>query len=223
MIENNKFNIEENVLPAKDENIEDGFPVSSERINLINGIYKTDDWLKSCIEGILFISEATVSIGEISSTLEITERKTEKILNELEREYLDKNRGFILRKVAGGYRLYSNPAISDILKVFVKSNIRTYISQAALETIAIICYRQPVTRTQIAEIRGVRTDSVILTLVDKGLIKEAGRLKEPGNPILYKTSEKLLEIMGINSIKDLPLLQNFEDKNFEDKNNEEES
>lgn len=223
MTEKNKFNIEENVLPDQGENIEDGSPVSSERINLINGIYKTDDYLKSCIEGILFISEATVSIGEISSTLEITERKTEKILNELEREYLDKNRGFILRKVAGGYRLYSNPAISDILKVFVKSNIRTYISQAALETIAIICYRQPVTRTQIAEIRGVRTDSVILTLVDKGLIKEAGRLKEPGNPILYKTSEKLLEIMGINSIKDLPGLQNFEDKNFEDKNNEEES
>ena len=223
MTEKNKFNIGENVLPAQGENIEDGLSVSSERINLINGIYKTDDYLKSCIEGILFISEATISIGEISSTLEITERKTEKILNELEREYLDKNRGFILRKVAGGYRLYSNPAISDILKVFVKSNIRTYISQAALETIAIICYRQPVTRTQIAEIRGVRTDSVILTLVDKGLIKEAGRLKEPGNPILYKTSEKLLEIMGINSIKDLPLLQNFEDKKSEDKNNGEES
>jgi segregation and condensation protein B len=223
MTENNKFNIGENMLPAQGENIEDGFPVSSERINIINGIYKTDDYLKSCIEGILFISETTVSIGEISSTLEITERKTEKILNELEREYLDKNRGFILRKVAGGYKLYSNPAISDVLKVFVKSNIRTYISQAALETIAIICYRQPVTRTQIAEIRGVRTDSVILTLVDKGLIKEAGRLKEPGNPILYKTSEKLLEIIGINNIKDLPGLQNFEDKNFEDKNNEEES
>lgn len=223
MTENNKFNIGDNVLPAQGKNIEDGFPVSSERINLINGIYKTDDYLKSCVEGILFISETTVSIGEISSTLEITERKTEKILNELEREYLDKNRGFILRKVAGGYRLYSNPAISDILKVFVKSNIRTYISQAALETIAIICYRQPVTRTQIAEIRGVRTDSVILTLVDKGLIKEAGRLKEPGNPILYKTSEKLLEIIGINNIKDLPDLQNFEDKNSEDKNNEEES
>lgn len=223
MTENNKFNIGENMLPAQGENIEDGFPVSGERINIINGIYKTDDYLKSCIEGILFISETTVSIGEISSTLEITERKTEKILNELEREYLDKNRGFILRKVAGGYKLYSNPAISDVLKVFVKSNIRTYISQAALETIAIICYRQPVTRTQIAEIRGVRTDSVILTLVDKGLIKEAGRLKEPGNPILYKTSEKLLEIIGINNIKDLPPLQNFEDKNFEDKNNEEES
>ena len=221
--DNSNIETGENNLPVQGENIEDGLPVSSERINIINGIYKTDDYLKSCIEGILFISEATVSIGEISSTLEITERKTEKILGELEREYLDKNRGFILRKVAGGYRLYSNPAISDILKVFVKSNIRTYISQAALETIAIICYRQPVTRTQIAEIRGVRTDSVILTLVDKGLIKEAGRLKEPGNPILYKTSEKLLEIMGINSIKDLPPLQNFEDKNSEDKNNGEES
>ena len=205
----------ENVEPIQGENIEDGLPANKRTI-MINGIYKTDDYLKSCIEGILFISETIVTIGEISSTLEITERKTEKILNELEKEYLDKNRGFILRKVAGGYRLYSNPAINDILKVFVKSNIRAYISQAALETIAIICYRQPVTRTQIAEIRGVRTDSVILTLVDKGLIKEAGRLKEPGNPILYKTSEKLLEIMGINSIKELPLLQNFEEKNNEE-------
>src|SRR3989304_8363493 len=146
--DNSNVETGENVLPAQaqGENTEDVAPVSNERINIINGIYKTDDYLKSCIEGILFISEATVSVGEISSTLEITERKTEKILNELEREYLDKNRGFILRKVAGGYRLFSNPAISDILKVFVKSNIRTYISQAALETIAIICYRQPVTK-----------------------------------------------------------------------------
>jgi segregation and condensation protein B len=213
----------ENKLLTQDENIESEATAGIEKNNILNGIYKTDEYLKSCIEGILFISEATVSIGEISSALEITERKTEKILNELEREYLDRNGGFILRKIAGGYRLYSNPAISDILKVFVKSNIRTYISQAALETIAIVCYKQPVTRTQIAEIRGVRTDSVILTLVEKGLIKEAGRLKEPGNPILYKTSEKLLEIMGINNIKDLPPLQNFENKNSEDKNSEEES
>jgi len=223
-LDNNiKKEMTENGPSVHYENIEVGLYGSSEKINIFNGIYKTDEYLKSCIEGILFISETTVSIGEISSVLEITESKTQKILNELEKEYLDKNRGFILRKVAGGYRFYSNPAISDILKVFVKSNIRTYISQAALETIAIICYLQPVTRTQIAEIRGVRTDSVILTLVDKGLIKEAGRLKEPGNPILYKTSEKLLEIMGINNIKDLPPLQNFEDKNIEDKNSEEES
>lgn len=213
----------ENKPSAQDENIDGEATDGIEKNNILNGIYKTDEYLKSCIEGILFISEATVSIGEISSALEITERKTEKILNELGREYLDRNGGFILRKIAGGYRLYSNPAISDILKIFVKSNIRTYISQAALETIAIVCYKQPVTRTQIAEIRGVRTDSVILTLVEKGLIKEAGRLKEPGNPILYKTSEKLLEIMGINNIKDLPPLQNFENKNSEDKNSEEES
>lgn len=205
-------------------NKSEDIPAASREDNgKLNGIYKTDEYLKSCIEGILFISETTVSIGEISSALEISEKKTEKILNELEKEYLDRNRGFVLRKIAGGYRLYSNPAINSILKEFVKSNIRAYISQAALETIAIICYKQPVTRTQIAEIRGVRTDSVILTLVDKGLIREAGRLKEPGNPILYKISEKLLEILGINSIKDLPELQNFEEKNFEEKDNEEEN
>jgi len=133
----------------------------------------------------------------------------------LEKEYADNNRGFILKRVAGGFRLYSNPALNDVLIRFAKSNIRTHLSQAALETLAIISYRQPVTRTQVAEIRGVRTDSVILTLVDKGLIKEAGKLKEPGSPLLYKTTDRFLELLGIDSIKDLPPLEFMKENNEE--------
>jgi len=170
---------------------------------------KGDSWLKTCVEGILFISEGIVKIREICSALGIGEKKVNSILELLEKDYIENNRGFILKRVAGGFRLYSNPAISDILIKFIKSNIRTHLSQAALETLAIISYSQPVTRTQVAEIRGVRTDSVILTLMYKGLIKEVGRLKEPGNPLLYGTTERFLELLGINSIKELPPLKDI--------------
>lgn len=185
--------------------------MSKKKIN--TDFYKEDQWIKSCIEGILFISEGIVKASEISSVLEIKEKKVYEIVELLEKEYIDKNRGFILKRVAGGFRLYSNPALNEIIAKFVKSNIRTHLSQAALETLAIISYRQPVTRTQVAEIRGVRTDSVILTLVDKGLIKEAGKLKEPGNPLLYKTTDRFLELLGIESIKDLPPLDYVKENN----------
>ena len=174
-------------------------------------LQREKEWLKTCIEGILFVSEGIVKAREISSALGITEKKVYEIIELLEKEYIDDNRGFIVRRVAGGFRLYSNPSLSEVLIKFIKSNIRTYLSQAALETLAIISYRQPVTRTQIAELRGVRTDSVILTLVDKGLIKEAGRLKEPGNPILYKVTERFLELIGIESLKVLPPLEDFKE------------
>jgi len=178
--------------------------------------FKGDQWLKSCVEGILFISEGVVKASEISSVLKIKEKKVYEIIGLLEKENAYNNRGFILKRVAGGFRLYSNPTLNDVLIRFAKSNIRTHLSQAALETLAIIAYRQPVTRTQVAEIRGVRTDSVILTLVDKGLIKEAGKLKEPGSPLLYKTTDRFLELLGIDSIKDLPPLE-FIKENDEEK------
>jgi len=172
---------------------------------------KRDEWLKSCIEGILFIAENPVKPGSIAACLEIPEKKAEELIKELEKEYLDRNRGFVLRKAGGGYRFYSNPELNDTLKEFVKSNISTYLSQAALETLAITLYKQPVTRTQVAEIRGVRTDSVFQTLLDRGLLREAGKLKEPGNPKVYKVTERLYEILGINELDDLPPLKDFEE------------
>jgi len=175
------------------------------------GFYKEDEWLKTCIEGILFISDKQVRISEISKVLKVPDKKVREILDILDEEYTSGNRGFILKRIGGGFRLYSNPALRDILKEFIKTNIRTHLSQAALETLAIIAYRQPVTRTQIAETRGVRTDSVVLTLQDKELIAEAGVLKEPGNPSVYKTTERFLELLGLDKIGDLPRLTEFED------------
>ncbi|MEA2016139.1 MAG: SMC-Scp complex subunit ScpB [Actinomycetota bacterium] len=170
---------------------------------------RVESWLRTCVEGILFVSEGIVKAREISSALGIKEKKVNEIINSLENEYINESRGFIIKRAAGGFRLYSNPSINDVLANFIRSNIRTYISQAALETLAIICYRQPVTRTRIAEIRGVRADSVIITLQDKGLIKEAGKLKEPGNPMTYKVTDRFLEILGLESLKELPPLKDF--------------
>ena len=170
-----------------------------------------EEWVKTYIEGILFISESPIKTSTISESLDVPEGKIKQVLRMLEQEYIDQNRGFVLKKISGGYRLYSNPALNEVLQHFVKTNIRTHLSQAALETLAIIAYRQPITRTQIAEIRGVRIDSVVLTLLDKGLLKEAGKLKEPGNPILYRTSDRFLELLGLNNLKDLPPLKEFKE------------
>ncbi|GAI16305.1 unnamed protein product [marine sediment metagenome] len=168
----------------------------------------------------MFIAESPVRLAELSKALEVPEAKIKSVIKTLEKEYIEQNRGFVLRKVGNGFRLYSNPSLSDILKNFVKSNIRAHLTQAALETLAIIAYKQPITRTQVAEIRGVRTDSVILTLEDKGLIKEAGKLKEPGNPLIYKTTDRLLELIGISSLKDLPALVNCDKNNDKEMQNE---
>ncbi|MBC7333210.1 MAG: SMC-Scp complex subunit ScpB [Actinobacteria bacterium] len=177
------------------------------------GFSREKTWLKTCIEGILFISEKPVKVNDISNVLGVSEKEVELILDELEKEYISERRGFVLRKVGGGFRLYSNPEISEILGNFIKSNVRFHLTQASMETLAIIAYKQPITRTQIAQIRGVKTDSVVLTLLDKGLIEEAGKLKEPGNPILYKTTDKFLELLGINSLKELPPLEEFKEEN----------
>jgi segregation and condensation protein B len=181
----------------------------SKKNDMLNLELFGEEWVKTYIEGILFISESPVKTGTISESLDIPEDRIKQALRMLEQEYIDQNRGFVLKKISGGYRLYSNPALNEVLQRFVKTNIRTHLSQAALETLAIIAYRQPITRTQIAEIRGVRTDSVVLTLLDKGLLKEAGKLKEPGNPILYRTSDRFLELLGLNNLKDLPQLKEF--------------
>ena len=184
---------------------------NSKKNDMLNLELFGEEWVKTYIEGILFISESPVKTGTISESLDVPEGKIKQVLRMLEQEYIDQNRGFVLKKISGGYRIYSNPALNEVLQYFVKTNIRTHLSQAALETLAIIAYRQPITRTQIAEIRGVRTDSVVLTLLDKGLLKEAGKLKEPGNPILYRTSDRFLELLGLNNLKDLPPLKEFKE------------
>ncbi len=175
--------------------------------DLYDDLLKGKPPLKTCVEGILFIAESPVSPKAIAKVLNADGEVIIEIIEQLKKEYLKSGKGFIVRKIGEGYRLYSNPALSEILKEFVNTNIKVHVTQAALETLAIIAYKQPVTRSQIAEIRGVKTDSVVVNLESKGLVKESGRLKEPGNPIIYRTTGKFLEILGIGSLEDMPVLK----------------
>lgn len=166
--------------------------------------------LKGVIEAILFVSERPLKITEIAEVLGQDKKEIRAALQELKREYEDGKRGIAIREVGEGYKLFTNPCYTSAVEKFVASSMRGYLTQAALETLSIIAYKQPVTRAQISFIRGVNSDSVVKSLQDKELIAESGRLNVPGNPILYVTTDKFLESMGLRSLKDLPPLEKFE-------------
>jgi segregation and condensation protein B len=124
-------------------------------------------------------------------------------------EYADANRGFQLREVAGGWRLYSHPAYHELIEKYVLSWDTRRLSQAALETLAIIAYGQPITRQGISSIRGVNSDSSVNSLIDKGLVRESGTADAPGYPMTYSTTRTFLEKFGLRDTGDLPDLEGF--------------
>jgi len=187
-------------------NMNDGIDKRNFQNSLYDELMEGRPNLRTCIEGILFISEKPVSPNEISKILGCDKKEVIKFINGLEKEYIENNRGFIIRKIGNGFRMFSNPSLKEVLKNFVNTSQKIHITQAALETLAIIAYRQPITRLQIAEIRGVKTDSIVVNLINKGLIREAGRLKVQGSPIIYRTTPRFLEILGLKSIDELPPL-----------------
>lgn len=166
--------------------------------------------LRSIIESVLFVSNEAVSSKKLAEVLESSASQIEKFLKELKQAYQDENRGFQLREVAGGYRLFTHPAnVSCIEKFIVSSDFRK-LTQAALETLAIIAYKQPVTKNEISAIRGVNIDTVLNSLIEKNLVKEVGRQNIPGQPILYGTTKTFLELLGLKNLDSLPPLKEFE-------------
>lgn len=164
---------------------------------------------KGTLEALLLVSGDPVSASQLASVLDATPGEVASLLAELQAEYEDANRGFQLREVAGGWRLFTHPAFHDQVERFVLSWDTQRLSQAALETLAVIAYHQPVTREMVKGIRGVNSDGVISSLVDKGLIREVGRDAERGQAIIYGTTNAFLEKFGLRSVKDLPDLEQF--------------
>ena len=165
--------------------------------------------LKGALEALLLVSSDPVSASALGSTLGITPGEAASLLAELKVEYEEANRGFQLREVAGGWRLFTHPAFHDQVESFVMSWDTQKLSQAALETLAVIAYHQPVTREMVKGIRGVNSDGVISSLVDKGLVREMGRDPQRGQAIIYGTTTAFLEKFGLRSIRDLPDLEQF--------------
>lgn len=164
---------------------------------------------KGALEALLLVSSDPVSASTLAQAIDITPGEAASLLAELKVEYEEANRGFQLREVAGGWRLFTHPAYHDQVEAYVLSWDTQRLSQAALETLAVIAYHQPVTRETVKGIRGVNSDGVISSLVDKGLVREMGRDAQRGQAILYGTTNAFLEKFGLRSTRDLPDLEQF--------------
>ena len=165
--------------------------------------------LSGAIEAMLFVTDEPVGVIELADMLEADPKLVEQALVDLREKLEREQRGIQLREVAGGWRLYTHPAYHDLVEKYVLSWDTRKLSQAALETLAIVAYLQPCTRAGVASVRGVNSDSSINSLVEKGLIREAGQADAPGNPTLYATTRGFLEKFGLRSVSDLPDLDEF--------------
>ena len=165
--------------------------------------------LSGAIEAMLFVTDEPVGVIELADMLEADPKLVEQALVDLREKLEREQRGIQLREVAGGWRLYTHPAYHDLVEKYVLSWDTRKLSQAAMETLAIVAYLQPCTRAGVASVRGVNSDSSINSLVEKGLVREAGQADAPGNPTLYATTRGFLEKFGLRSVSDLPDLDEF--------------
>lgn len=163
-----------------------------------------DYQLKGALEAMLFVTDEPVSTITLADMLEVEPGEVECALVDLRAQLEDENRGIQLREVAGGWRLFTHPVYHELIERYVLSWDTRKLSQAAMETLAIVAYGQPITRGGVASVRGVNSDSSINSLVEKGLVREAGTEDAPGNPTLYATTRTFLEKFGLRSTADLP-------------------
>jgi len=167
--------------------------------------------LRTALEAILMVVDEPVSEVLLA---QVTERPTDEVLaalRELAADYDESGRGFELRQVAGGWRYYTRATCTAYVERFVLDGQQARLTQAALETLAVVAYRQPVSRARVSAVRGVNVDGVMRTLVARGLVEEAGRDEGMGDggAILYRTTSYFLERLGLNSIDELPELAPF--------------
>jgi segregation and condensation protein B len=164
--------------------------------------------LHRCLEAILMVVDEPVSEVVLAQIIEAPTEEISAALRTLADRYEQEQRGFELRQVSGGWRYYSHPEMAPLVEKFVLDGQQARLTQAALETLAVIAYRQPISRARVSAIRGVNVEAVMKTLVNRGLVEETGIEGESG-AVLYKTTSFFLEKLGLNSISDLPALAPF--------------
>ena len=160
----------------------------------------------AALEALLFVSDEPLSTTLIAQALGSDRRAVEAMCERLGAELEERGSGLVLRDVAGGWRLFTRPETQDVVERFILSSRQARLTRASLETLAIVAYKQPVTRHQVSSIRGVNSDGVLRALTDRGLIEEAGRDEGPGRPLLYSTTPRFLERLGLPSLAALPSL-----------------
>jgi segregation and condensation protein B len=171
----------------------------------------SDNNLKAVIESLLFASEKPLTVDKIKNAVEgIDAGQIKGLVEELKLEYESSNRGMRISEVAGGYQMITANNFAPFLKRLYKDRQADKLSKPALETLAIIAYKQPVTKLDIESLRSVNIDGVISSLLDRGLIRITGRKKAPGRPKVYGTSTLFLEYFGLKSLEELPKMDNFQ-------------
>jgi segregation and condensation protein B len=158
------------------------------------------------LESLLFVSDEPLTSAVLAQALELDRRRVDDLCVALQSRLEDRDSGLVLRNVAGGWRLFTHPDVAPEVERFVLSSRQARLTKAALETLAIVAYKQPVTRHQVSAIRGVNSDGVLRALTDRGLVAETGREEGPGRPVLYGTTPEFLERLGLSTLAALPSL-----------------
>jgi segregation and condensation protein B len=171
--------------------------------------------LRACMEAILLVADEPVPVVVLAQVLERPRNEVTAELKNLAEEYESQGRGFDLREIAGGWRFYTREDCAPLVERFVSDGQEVRLTQAALETLAVVAYRQPVSRARVSAVRGVNCDSVMRTLVLRGLVEEAGTDQET-SAILYRTTGYFLERLGLAGLEDLPDLAPFLPEDIED-------
>ena len=166
-------------------------------------------WTRRDLEAILLVADEPVPAEVLAEIVGSRLSEVEELLVDLAGEYARDGRGFVLRAIAGGWRLYTHPGARTAVEAFLKAGQQSRLTRAALETLAVIAYRQPVTRFQVAAVRGVNVDGVFRTLASRGLIHEVGTDPGPGQATLYGTTPAFLEQLGLNDLDQLPPIKDY--------------
>ncbi len=162
---------------------------------------------KSIIESLLFVTGEPLTLPVIKNITGLHEAEIRQVLDDLIREYREKNRGVLIIEIANGYQMVTNPANAQWVKKLRNTSASSRLSMPALETLAIIAYNQPIIKAELELIRGVNSDGVIKTLLDRRLIKIMGRKEVPGKPLLYGTTREFLQYFGLKDLSELPTLK----------------
>jgi segregation and condensation protein B len=166
-------------------------------------------WTRRDLEAILLVADEPVPATVLAEIVGSRLSEVEELLVDLAGEYARDGRGFVLRAIAGGWRLYSSPGARTAVEAYLRAGQQSRLTRAALETLAVIAYRQPVTRFQVAAVRGVNVDGVFRTLASRGLIREVGTDPGPGQATLYGTTPAFLEQLGLNDLDQLPPIKDY--------------
>jgi segregation and condensation protein B len=162
--------------------------------------------LLRALEALFFVSDEPLSAAVLAQALDVARERADDLCSSLAADFERRGSGIVLRNVAGGWRLFTHPDTAEVVERFVLSSRQSRLTKAALETLAIVAYKQPVTRHQVGAIRGVNSDGVLRALEDRGIVAEVGREETPGRPILYGTTPEFLERLGLPSLAFLPSL-----------------